>query len=69
MAVRNGKRNRFESEEHVVYHVDTSWQSETEHFFDCVEADTSVKYGNSQDALNVMRMIDRIYAEGSPNEQ
>lgn len=55
---------RFEIEEHVVYHVDNSWQSEIDHFFDCVDEDQPVRYGNSRDAYAVMDMIDRIYAAG-----
>jgi len=55
---------RFEQEEQVTYHVDTSWQSEIDHFFDCIDRDTPVRYGNSQDALRVMRLIDRVYVVG-----
>lgn len=56
---------RFELEEHVVYHMDNSWQSEIDHFFDCIEQDQTVRYGSSSDALTVMEMIDRIYAAGT----
>jgi len=59
---------RFECEEHIIYHVDTSWQSETDHFFECIEQNEDIRYGTSSDALNVMRMIDRIYAAGKPAE-
>jgi predicted dehydrogenase len=55
---------RFESEEHVVYHVDTSWQSEVEHFFGCIEDEREVSHGNSSDAIRVMQLIDRIYSAG-----
>lgn len=55
---------RFEQEEQITYRVDTSWQSEIDHFFDCIAHDTPVAYGNSQDALTVMQLIDRIYAVG-----
>lgn len=55
---------RFEQEEQIVYHIDTSWQSEIDHFFECIEHDRPVRYGNSQDALAVMKMIDRIYSVG-----
>lgn len=56
---------RFEHEELINYRVDTSWQSEIDHFFDCIEHDIPVRYGTSLDALTVMRLIDRVYAEGS----
>jgi 1,5-anhydro-D-fructose reductase (1,5-anhydro-D-mannitol-forming) len=57
---------RFESEEQIVYPIDISWQSEIKHFFDCIEKNQDVRYGNTKDALNVMRIIDRIYAVGRP---
>jgi predicted dehydrogenase len=56
--LHNGK---FESEESVTYHLDTSWQSEVEHFFDCISTDSSVKHGNSADALKLMELIDQTY--------
>lgn len=55
---------RFEQEEQIVFHVDTSWQSEIDHFFECIEHDQAVRYGNTEDALNVMKVIDRIYSVG-----
>ena len=55
---------RFEGEERINYRVDTSWQSEIDHFLDCIEHDVPVRYGNSQDAMRVMQLIDRVYAEG-----
>lgn len=55
---------RFESEEQIVFKIDTSWQSEINHFFECIEHDRSVQHGNSIDALALMEMIDRIYAAG-----
>lgn len=55
---------RFEREELINYRVDTSWQSEIDHFFDCIERNVPVRYGTSQDALRVMQLIDRVYACG-----
>jgi 1,5-anhydro-D-fructose reductase (1,5-anhydro-D-mannitol-forming) len=55
---------RFESMEQIVFKIDTSWQSEINHFFECIEQDRSVQHGNSIDALTLMEMIDRIYAAG-----
>jgi 1,5-anhydro-D-fructose reductase (1,5-anhydro-D-mannitol-forming) len=59
---------RFESEESVTYHLDTSWRSEVEHFFDCIERDSPVTYGNSADALRLMELIDRTYASNKSVE-
>lgn len=57
---------RFESEEQIVYKIDTSWQSENDHFFECILQNQDVRHGTSADALAVMQMIDRIYAVGKP---
>ena len=56
---------RFESEERLVYHTDTSWLSEINHFLDCIENDTPVAQGNSSDALKLMRLMDKIYENRS----
>ncbi len=53
---------RYEFEEQITYHIDTSWQSEIDHFFECINADSPITYGTSQDAFNVMQLLDRIYA-------
>ncbi|MBX3670102.1 MAG: Gfo/Idh/MocA family oxidoreductase [Rhodocyclaceae bacterium] len=55
---------RFEKEEQIVFHVDRSWQSEVDHFFDCIVHDRTVCHGSSGDALAVMELIDRTYAVG-----
>jgi 1,5-anhydro-D-fructose reductase (1,5-anhydro-D-mannitol-forming) len=62
------KRNRahtqkgaYDSEEHLVCHTDTSWATEVDHFFSSIEFGVPVKMGTSMDALNVMRIMDRIY--------
>ena len=56
----------FESEEQIVYKIDNSWQSEIDHFFECISRNQDILYGTSADALAVMQMIDRIYAAGEP---
>ena len=55
---------RFETEEQIRYNMDTSWQSEIDHFFSCIEQDTVVRSGTSTDALTVMKIIDKIYSVG-----
>ena len=54
----------FEVEEQIIYKIDSSWQSEIDHFFECIESGQPIQYGNSGDALAVMKMIDRIYSDG-----
>jgi predicted dehydrogenase len=57
----NREQGQFESEEHIIYHTDTSWVTEVEQFFDAIINDTTVRLGNSEDALLLMQAMDRIY--------
>ena len=54
----------WEDEERITYHVNTSWRSEVDHFFDAIEHGGRIEIGNSDDALELMRTIDKIYEEG-----
>jgi 1,5-anhydro-D-fructose reductase (1,5-anhydro-D-mannitol-forming) len=47
----------------IEYTDDNSWRYEIKHFIDAVENDTEIKIGNSDDALKLMRIIDKIYEE------
>jgi len=58
----NRAQGQFESEEHVIFHTDTSWMTEVEQFFDSIKNDSRVFLGNSQDALRLMQAMDRVYA-------
>jgi 1,5-anhydro-D-fructose reductase (1,5-anhydro-D-mannitol-forming) len=51
----------FQSEEHIVYHDDTSWNAEMGHFLECIRTGESVALGNSADALAVMTVMDKVY--------
>lgn len=62
---RNTSGGNFTSEERVTFHVDTSWQSEINHFLDCVEQDEPIRFGTSGDALKLMNLMDRIYQQDS----
>jgi 1,5-anhydro-D-fructose reductase (1,5-anhydro-D-mannitol-forming) len=55
------EQGKFDSEEHIVFHTDTSWASEISQFFDCIENDQPVGLGSSRDALELMKIMDRIY--------
>lgn len=61
--IKNRMRGKFESEEHIIFHEDTSWLSEIEHFFDCILNKKKVSIGNSKDAYRVMAVIDKIYGK------
>jgi len=54
----------WSDEESISYDANNSWDSEVQHFFDCIENQKAVEIGNTTDALKLMRIIDRIYAEG-----
>lgn len=52
----------FEDEEKIVYKTDKSWFRETELFIDAVRNGTEIRYGSSDDALQLMKLIDEIYS-------
>ena len=55
---------RWEDEEHITYHENTSWRSEIDHFFDAIEHEGRIEVGNSTAAMELMKTIDLIYEQG-----
>jgi hypothetical protein len=53
----------WDSEEHIEYYTDKSWEEEVGHFFDSIQNNTPITTGTSDDALKLMNMMDRIYDE------
>jgi 1,5-anhydro-D-fructose reductase (1,5-anhydro-D-mannitol-forming) len=53
----------WEDEERIEYTADNSWRYEIEHFFGAILNNTHIEIGNSNDALKLMTIIDRIYLE------
>ncbi|MHC1738580.1 MAG: Gfo/Idh/MocA family protein [Ignavibacteriaceae bacterium] len=51
----------WENEDREEFTIDNSWLYEMEHFINCIKRDTPVIVGNSNDALKIMRLIDKIY--------
>jgi 1,5-anhydro-D-fructose reductase (1,5-anhydro-D-mannitol-forming) len=45
------------------YATNNSWQYEMEHFFSAINTNSDVKIGTSQDALQLMTIMDKIYAQ------
>ena len=45
------------------YLTNNSWRYEMEHFIQAIENDTPIKIGNSNDALQIMKIIDEIYKQ------
>ena len=53
----------WDSEEHIEYYTDKSWEEEVGHFFDSICNNTPITTGTSDDALKLMNIMDRIYDE------
>jgi predicted dehydrogenase len=51
-------------EKHVTFSIDTSFREEVEEFIQCIDSNSPIISGTSEDALKVIRLIERIYAEG-----
>ncbi|MCR8559726.1 Gfo/Idh/MocA family oxidoreductase [Mucilaginibacter sp. BJC16-A38] len=45
------------------YVNNNSWRYEMDHFFDAIDNNKSVTIGNSDDALKLMRIIDKVYEQ------
>lgn len=58
----------WEDEERITFNEDKSWRSEIDHFFDAIDEDKRVTIGSSEDALNIMLTIDKIYRSDQSNE-
>lgn len=54
----------WEDEERTTYHTEGFWRSEIDHFMDAVIDGKPVAIGNLQDARKLMRLVDRVYADG-----
>jgi 1,5-anhydro-D-fructose reductase (1,5-anhydro-D-mannitol-forming) len=51
-------------EKRVTFSFDTSFQEEVKEFIQCIDSNSPITSGNSADSLKVMRLIEKIYAEG-----
>ena len=51
------------SEEIIYFDKDSSWDIELENFIDCIANNHSVDYSNSEDAYNVMKVIEKCYKD------
>ena len=49
------------------YEYDKSWDFELQEFIDAIRKISSIKNGTSQDALEIMKLIDSIYKIGNLN--
>lgn len=51
----------WEDEQNITYDSDQSWHSEVNHFFNAIEHNSPIDYGSSQDALQLMKLLGKIY--------
>lgn len=51
----------WDDEEHHRFNINNSWLGEVTHFLDAIGNDTPILYGNSKDALKLMRIVDKVY--------
>ncbi len=54
----------WEDEEKIIFDADQSWQSEIDSFLNGIIDNKPITNGNSKDAYNLMKMIERIYEDG-----
>jgi 1,5-anhydro-D-fructose reductase (1,5-anhydro-D-mannitol-forming) len=54
----------WEDEERITYHSETFWRSEIDHFMDAIIRDKPIEIGGINDALTLMKMVDRVYENG-----
>ncbi len=51
----------WSDEEHLTFETDRSWQSEVACFFQAIHDNTPITHCGSEDAIKLMRLVDRIY--------
>ena len=56
----------WNEDEQIRFQVDNSWKYEVEAFFDAIKHNRPVEVGTSQDALKLMRLMDKIYQDRRP---
>ena len=58
---RDDKSGNIWQEEIIKYEINNSWYSEIKEFFDAIESAKEIQLGTSNDALLLMKKIDKIY--------
>lgn len=51
----------WDDEDHFRFNINNSWRDEVTHFLDAIGNGTPILYGNSTDALKLMRIVDKVY--------
>jgi len=53
----------WSEEEEKVFHTDRSWDRELSIFVDCISNEKEIPMGNTNDALILMRLVERVYSQ------
>jgi 1,5-anhydro-D-fructose reductase (1,5-anhydro-D-mannitol-forming) len=53
----------WSSEEKIVYKINSSWETEVKMWLDAIENDKKVPMGNTDDALKLMKIVEKVYAQ------
>ena len=62
---KNSRDNKIPKEKVRRYLTDKSWKREIDEFASCIINNKVIENGNSNDALNVMKLIQKIYKSDS----
>jgi hypothetical protein len=54
----------WEDEERITYHSESFWRSEIDYFMDAIIKDKPIEIGGVNDALTLMKMVDKVYENG-----
>lgn len=54
----------WEDEESITFHTDKSWDSEINHFLDCILNGKTIEIGTSEEAYRLLNLVERIYEDG-----
>ncbi len=57
----NPPEANWTKEKNLLFKVDNSWEIEVNHFFDSILKNKNINHGNSIDALNLMKLINKVY--------
>jgi predicted dehydrogenase len=58
---RLNQNGTYLNEEEFIYHEDYSWDLEINHFFNCIKEKVTPILGSSDDAVELMEVIEKIY--------
>ena len=58
---RLNQNGTYSNEEEFIYHEDYSWDLEINHFFNSIKEKVSPILGSSDDAVELMEVIEKIY--------